>query len=66
MKKRFRLTKYTSIGLLAVTLNQNRWIFADFSANSEPINLKFFKGPFFILILTAVKISENYNEHFKS
>ena len=41
--------KFTYRGLLAVTLkmtNQDRMIFGDLSANSQPIFLKFRKGHF--------------------
>ena len=46
--------------ILAVTLNQDRIIFADFSVNSETDFLEFLKSPFSIQILTAVKNSQNY------
>ena len=47
-------------------INQDHMIFGDFSVNSEPIFFLILQRPFFIQILTAVKISQNYIFYFKS
>ena len=39
-------TAISTVGQAAVTLKQDRMIFADFTVNSEPIFLKFCKGHF--------------------